>query len=745
MKTLKTIFTFLLVIWVLSTFAQQDIIDARNAVGQEVTVSGIVTNGAELGTIRYFQDNTAGLAAFGSKVNSVNRGDSVTITGIIKEYNNLLEIDPVASVTVHSNGNILPVPATLSIDQMGEPYEGKLIQIKNVTIVNASGTFAGNQNYEFTDGLSTGELRVNTNSPIVGQVIPTGKINLVGICSQFSYASNDTQSGYQLLPRDMNDLVSADPVNFTSPVIVKEITTTSVALYWETDADASTEVRFGITQDKSQWESQKVEFSAPTTNGFSHEINIANFDPASIFYAEAFSVLEGDTAFSAVGVFATQSGSTGDIKVYFNTEVDSSISTGTQAQDIGSGMEDTLIAYINRAEESIDFCIYNINNSGLSNVSGALNAAKNRGVNIRFITDGSTNHFGTQELNNEIPVLERPEIQNGGIMHNKFAVFDANSADPDRAWVWTGSTNITNDQINSDANNMVFIQDQTLAKTYQLEFEEMWGSSGDQPNTANAKFGDEKSDNTPHEFIIGGNRIESYFSPSDNTNQKIIGAINTADDDLNVETMLITRADLALAIADAAQRGVEVNVITNYAGDNSESVNTILYDNLPSGKFVFDDFASGILHNKLAVIDVSDTNSDPQVITGSHNWSNSANDKNDENTLIIHSAEIANIYYQQFGYRFTENGGTLVVSSENIEMADVKVFPNPVAGQLTVSSSIPISSVQLYSLSGKLIQERTNADSNQVKIGMQNKIAGIYILKVKLQNGKLNTCKIVKR
>lgn len=738
MKILKTIFTFLLAILVWQAFAQQDIVDARNAVGEEVTVSGIVTNGAELGTIRYFQDNTAGLAAYSTELNNVNRGDSITITGTVKDYNNLLELDPVASFTVHSSGNTLPAPAAITITQIGESYEGQLVEIKNVSIVNASGTFAGNQNYEFTDGANTGEFRVNTNSPIVGQVIPTGKINLIGICSQF-------YSTYQLLPRDMNDLVSADPVNFISPVTVKEITTTSVTLSWETDVDASTEVHFGTGQDESQWIFQKNESSTASDNGFTHEITISGFSPASIFNAEAFSVLDGDTAFSAVGVYATQSESSGKINVYFNTEVDQSVSSGMPAQDIGSAMEDTIIAYINRAQESIDFCIYNLNNSGLSNVSDALNAAKDRGVTIRFITDGSTNHFGTNELSSSIPVLERPEVQNGGIMHNKFAVFDANATNPNQAWVWTGSTNISFDQIFSDANNSVFIQDQTLAKCYQLEFEEMWGSTGDQPNAANAKFGPEKSNNTPHEFLIGKNRIESYFSPSDNTNQKIIDAINTADTDLDVETMLITRTDLALAIVDAEERGVDVNVITNYSGDNTESVNTILTDNLPAGKFVFDNLADGILHNKLAVIDVSDTLSDPQVITGSHNWSNSANDKNDENTLVIHNAKIANLYYQQFVYRFEQNGGILIVSANGIEMANVKIYPNPTMGKITISTPNPISGVQLFNLSGKLIQERTAIHSNQVQLEMQDKVAGIYFLKVKLQNGKVNSYKIVKR
>ncbi|HKI89782.1 MAG TPA: phospholipase D-like domain-containing protein, partial [Draconibacterium sp.] len=306
-------------------------------------------------------------------------------------------------------------------------------------------------------------------------------------------------------------------------------------------------------------------------------------------------------------------------------------------------------------------------------------------------------------------------------------------------------TNLTNDQIYIDANNMIFIQDQTLAKTYQIEFEEMWGSSADQPDAATAKFGAEKSDNTPHHFIIGDIPVECYFSPSDNTNQKIINAINTANNDLNVETMLITRTDLANAIGDAKQRGVNVRVITNYQGDNSDAVNNILNDILPVGKFVFDNSANGILHNKLAIIDASSAESDPQVITGSHNWSTSANDINDENTLIIHNAELANLYYQQFAYRFVENGGSLVVSAENIEINEVKVYPNPTIGEVKITAPTTISKVELFTLSGKMIQQNNDINSNQVKLQMQNKIAGVYLLKVQLQNGNLNTYKIVKR
>jgi phosphatidylserine/phosphatidylglycerophosphate/cardiolipin synthase-like enzyme len=742
---LKTICTFFALLTTFSLLAQDKIADVRTRIDEQVTVSGIVTNGEELGVIRYFQDETAGLAAYGNAMKNIKRGDSIIITGTLKNYNNLLELDPVESVSVISSGNELPEPEILTINEIGETYEGQLVQINNVTFADAGGTFAGNRNYEFMSEGETGELRINSNSPLVGEMIPTGEFKLIAICSQFSYNNNDTQNGYQLLPRDMNDLISNATVTFTSPVMVDEISTSGFALLWETNVNATSEVRFGFSPDTTGWQYIKSEFALTSENPFLHKVYITGLESASIIYAQPFSVLETDTAFSSVGVFATQSNSTGEIKVYFNTEVDHSESTGTLAVNIGKAMEDTLISYINRAGESIDFCIYNINNGGVSNISQALNAAANRGVQVRFITCGSTNHSATGELISEIPVLERPEIQDGGIMHNKFAVFDAGAANPSQPWVWTGSTNLTYDQINTDANNIVFIQDQTLAKTYQIEFEEMWGSAGAQPNPEYAKFGADKSDNTPHQFIIGGNRVECYFSPSDNTNQKIIDAIHTSGNDLSVETMLITRSDLALAVLDAFERGVAVNVITNYENDNTDYVNELLGSNLPPEKFVFDDFAEGMLHNKLAIIDSKAPDSDPQVITGSHNWSNSANEKNDENTLVIHNAEIANIYFQQFAQRFTENEGNLYVSARLVEMADLQVYPNPASAKIFLTSAEHILAVHIYNLAGHKISEDLKINSKQKEIDVQNLLPGVYIVKIDFENGKYNSYKVIRQ
>ncbi|MBP6271811.1 MAG: hypothetical protein KA394_04645, partial [Fluviicola sp.] len=56
------------------SFGQANIGAARNLViGQTVTVRGVATNGPELGAIRYIQDGTGAIPAYGSNLSSVLR------------------------------------------------------------------------------------------------------------------------------------------------------------------------------------------------------------------------------------------------------------------------------------------------------------------------------------------------------------------------------------------------------------------------------------------------------------------------------------------------------------------------------------------------------------------------------------------------------------------------------------------------------------------------------------------------
>ncbi len=63
------------------------------------------------------------------------------------------------------------------------------------------------------------------------------------------------------------------------------------------------------------------------------------------------------------------------------------------------------------------------------------------------------------------------------------------------------------------------------------------------------------------------------------------------------------------------------------------------------------DGEDSLLHHKYMILDANSA-SDPMVVTGSMNWSANGDDTNDENTLIIHDAAIANQFYQEFAARY---------------------------------------------------------------------------------------------
>jgi phosphatidylserine/phosphatidylglycerophosphate/cardiolipin synthase-like enzyme len=742
---------FLLAILGISVLAnaQNTILEARGMVNQTITVKGIVTNGSELGLIRYFQDNTAGIAAYGTsaQMTNVKRGDSVTITGTLVSYNQLLEMNPLTSVVVRSSGNPLPAPIVLTPAQIAEPYESMLLKINNITFADAGTLFTGNKKYQFTSNGEIGYIYIKTGqNDIVGQPVPSGIVSLTAICSQFDYTS--PTAGYQLLPRTMSDIHITSSIYFTNTLKNTNFTKTELDFSWNTNVAGTTEMFYGLSP-----ETVKTNKISGTGGATSHSIALSGVTAGQVIWANAFSVNGTDTAFSGITPFATISNSTGDIKVYFNSPVDNSYSTGVNAIYLPQTIDDTLIKYIDRAKYSIDLTMYNFNNSGISNISNALKAAANRGVTVRVIGCGTTANLGIDELaGSAVNVLIGPASPpRTGIMHNKFILFDTESANPDDPIVWTGSTNLTDSQINLDANNVIILQDQSLARSYKIEFEEMWGSKTSTPNATNARFGFNKKNNTPHEFVINGKRIECYFSPTDGVNSKIVQYINTTNNDLSIATMLITRTEMSDAIAARKTAGAAVNVLTNAEGNNAVAVNSTLSAALGT-HYVFDDVLAGIMHNKYMIVDQAAPASDPVVLTGSHNWSAAADNDNDENTLIVHDATIANIYYQNFVKHFVDNNGVLleltgppVAVNDVVQTAVNQTVTVTVLANDQIQAPVAVSIEAPAAAHGTAFKPFTNPNviSYQPNVGYEGNDTIIYKIAYKASPALFATAKII--
>lgn len=425
----------------------------------------------------------------------------------------------------------------------------------------------------------------------------------------------------------------------------------------------------------------------------------------------------------------------GKIRYYFTQPVNNSVSKGENAVYLNDKMGDTIVALINRAKYTLDIAVYNYT-STFPGIAVAANAANARGVKVRWIYDSSSSNTGIPLLNSGVRrMASPPDAGDYSIMHNKFMIIDANSPLDTDPMVWTGSSNWNAQQFNSDYNNSVLIQDRALAQAYRAHFNMMWGDTGIAPNRATAKFGQFKTDLGAHHFTVDGIHIELYFSPADGTNDKILAAINTANTDMYFGMSTFTFNADASALVARNNAGVYVAGISD-AGNTVYTPHSILSSGLGSAKYKVHT-ASGLYHNKMLIVDPSNSCSDPLVLTGSHNWTVSANTRNDENTIIIHDATAANIFYQSFYADFANLGGTLpsipdCVSSVNeftSDEDDVTIFPNPSSEDITVSgNSLPNSTVIVTDMSGRVIT--TTTAGNKTTYTVELPAVGVYTLRI---------------
>ncbi|MEY3049978.1 MAG: hypothetical protein RL365_2016 [Bacteroidota bacterium] len=196
---MKKIFTLVAAISTLSLGAQT-IQQVRNmSIGATVTVKGVVSNGTELGSIRYLQDGTAGIAIYGNTLSSLTTGDSVTATGVLFDFSGLLELSPTTSFTDH--GPVTPnVAQVIPITSAGEALESQLVTIENVTFVQSGNFAAGNSTVQITNGANTLDVRINGTTNIDGSAIPAGPVTITGLMGQFN-------ANYQIVPRSTSDIV----------------------------------------------------------------------------------------------------------------------------------------------------------------------------------------------------------------------------------------------------------------------------------------------------------------------------------------------------------------------------------------------------------------------------------------------------------------------------------------------------------------------------------------------------------
>lgn len=258
-----------------------------------------------------------------------------------------------------------------------------------------------------------------------------------------------------------------------------------------------------------------------------------------------------------------------------------------------------------------------------------------------------------------------------GLMHHKFLVVDGRK-------VIVTSANLTTSDVHGDflsptsegnANSLVQIDNAQVASLFSQEFNLMWGDGpGGNPDS---QFGLQKSFRPAQQFNLGKTTLAVQFSPTSRTipwpqsvNGLIGNTLSRATRSVDLALFVFSEQNLANVLEADHQRGVMVRALidpsfvyrsyseaidmlgvalSSSRGDTCEfevgnhpwpdPITTVGFPQLPQGD---------LLHHKFGVVDQQ------IVIVGSHNWSDAADENNDETLLVIGSPIIAAHYQREF-------------------------------------------------------------------------------------------------
>lgn len=294
----------------------------------------------------------------------------------------------------------------------------------------------------------------------------------------------------------------------------------------------------------------------------------------------------------------------------------------------------SILNEINQAQHSLDIAVYGWGSAPV--IEKAIKNAVNRGVKLRLVFDTSDRkedyYPNTQNLVDlaEISSSDKSvkSAHTNYLMHNKFIIIDNKT-------VLTGSMNYSSTGLSGfNANNLLIIKSDDIARLYTEEFEQM----------LSGKFHNDKAISLQNRtFDYGTNKVSIFFSPKDRViSNQLITLVNSSKKYVYVPSFLVTHEELTNALIRARKRGVIVKLILD--ATNANSKRSAIKKLRNSGISVKVENYAGKMHSKSIIID------DKYVVTGSMNFSNSGEMKNDENILIIDDPKFAIFYRNFFDY-----------------------------------------------------------------------------------------------
>lgn len=137
-----------------------------------------------------------------------------------------------------------------------------------------------------------------------------------------------------------------------------------------------------------------------------------------------------------------------------------------------------------------------------------------------------------------------------------------------------------------------------------------------------------------------------YFSPKGGCKDTLISWINRANISIHILIYSFTLDQIGEALIEAYRRGIDIKVVFEKDQVTKDSEYWRLKE---AGIPVRNDTNPRLMHNKIMIVDGE------VVITGSYNWSKSAEEWNNENLIIIRSRDVAKIYEEEFERIWSES------------------------------------------------------------------------------------------
>ncbi len=174
------------------TRAYDDFVRLQDGSG-DIGASGLVVRQTSGGFYDDVQDGT------------IAKGTQLEVSGTLSEFNGLLQIneDDLTDYTVQGEGTV-PTPKSVTLETLsagGEAYESVLVNVTDLSVQGASGTFENQSTYTVTDETETFPFRVQDTgeTEVGGTAIPEGAFDYTGVVGEFS-------GDYQLIPVRTSDL-----------------------------------------------------------------------------------------------------------------------------------------------------------------------------------------------------------------------------------------------------------------------------------------------------------------------------------------------------------------------------------------------------------------------------------------------------------------------------------------------------------------------------------------------------------